>query len=392
MTRAIPPIAAKSCLRSFRQACVVLAGVFLAMLAALPHPARASLNFTEATGRAVIQEGADTSEARMMALEDALYLAALQGGAKIDGFSTVSTDTSLNDFLLVRPASMIMDYTIIDEIEDSTHYSVTIRAVIGEKETAGCVRPVVNATLYKPVVKISAKAPGWASAYSPAIARMIVKSLTEHEKMDLMNASNRPFSAASLSNTNDAFDYAALTGGIVRVSDGDFALVPEIRMDHERTGSGLLRREFVILTVTLNGYHGRSYEPAFSETAQVRIPVRRSTPLTVIDQLSKKTRDELNAAMTLPVPTVIDAAVSAMSCQPLKARLVINNKTLSVPFGRKQGLNENSLAVTSSGDMNWTVLRVSALDETSASLVPLDPGRDVAKLAGKTVEFMELSR
>jgi len=92
------------------------------------------------------------------------------------------------------------------------------------------------------------------------------------------------------------------------------------------------------------------------------------------------------------VPEVIDAAISAMACQPLEARLALTNTTLSVPFGRKQGLNENSLAVTSGGDMNWTVLRVTSLDETSASLAPLDPGRDVAKLAGKTVEFMELSR
>lgn len=391
MTRSLHPSAYRPCLQSFGQAFAV-AGIFLAMIFYLPSSAKSDLNFTEATGRAVIQDGADPSEARMMALEDALYLAALQGGAKIDGFSSVGTDTSLNDFLLVRPASMIMDYTIIDEIEDSTHYSVTIRAVIGEKETAHCTRPMVNVTLYKPEVKINAKVPGWASAYSPAIIRLLSSSLANQEKIELVSATGRTFSASSLSNTNDAFDYAALTGGVVRVSDGDFALVPEIRMDHERSGSGLLRQEFVILTVTLNGFHGRSYEQAFSERAQVRIPAKRSSPLTTIDQLTRKTRDELTAAMALPVPTVIDAAVNAMICQPLKAKLVLSDKTLSVPFGRQQGLTENSLAVTSSSDMNWTVLRVASLDERMAKLEPLDPNRDLAKLAGKTVEFMELSQ
>lgn len=392
MTCAIPSPADKTCLTMFRQAFGALAGMFLAIMAVLPHPALAKLNFTEATGRAVIQEGADPSEARMMALEDALYLAALQGGAQIDGFSSVGTDTSLNDFLLVRPASMIMDYTIIDEIEDATHYSVTIRAVIGEKDTASCTRPMVNATLYKTEVKINAKVPGWASAYSPAIVRLLMQALADQDSIELVNASTRKFAASSLTNTNDGFDYAALTGGVVRVSDGDFALVPEIRMDHERVGSGLLRQNFVILTLTLKGYHGRSYEPAFSETATVRIPVERSTPLATIDQLTKKTRDQLTDAMGMPIPTVIDAAINAMTCQPLKARLEFNSKGLTVPFGRKQGLTENSLAVTSGGDTNWTVLRVTSLAERSASLVPLDPGRDVAKLAGKTVEFMELSR
>ena len=391
MTSIIHPLAFRPCLRSLGQV-VAVAGILLAMFSSLPQMARAALNFTEATGRAVIQEGADPSEARMMALEDALCLAALQGGAKIDGFSSVNTDTSLHDFLLVRPASMIMDYTIVDEIEDSTHYSVTIRAVIGEKEAASCARPMVNATLYQPQIKINGKVPGWASAHVQAVIRQLTASLAEQDKIELVNATRRKFSVSRLTNTNDAFDYAALTGGIVRVSDGDFALVPEIRMDHERSGSGLLRKDTVILTLTLNGYHGRSYEPAFSESAQVRIPVKRMTPLTTIDQLTKKTRDELTSAMVMPVPTVIDAAVNSMACQPLKAQLALMGETLSVPFGRRQGLNENSLAVTSSGDMNWTVLRVSSLADRTATLTPLDPGRDLAKLAGKTVEFMELSR
>ena len=50
----------------------------------------ASMRFTETTGRAVIIDPAMEQEARMTALEDALYLAALEGGARIDGFSAVS--------------------------------------------------------------------------------------------------------------------------------------------------------------------------------------------------------------------------------------------------------------------------------------------------------------
>jgi len=391
MTSTIHPPENRPRLKFFRQAGAAV-GAILVTLLGLSSVALAALNYTEATGRAVLQEGADPSEARMMALEDALYLAALQGGAQIDGFSAVNTDTSLNDFLVVRPASMIMDYTIIDEIEDSTHYAVTIRAVIGHKETAGCQRPMVNATLYKPTLKISNNVPGWASAFSPALVRALTKSLAAQDQVELHNASNREFSASSLKNTNDAFDYAALTGGIVRVSDGDFALAPEIRMTHERSGSGLLRQEFVVLTLTLKGFHGSSYAPAFSEAASIRIPVKRSTPLAVIDKLTRQTRDELTAAMVQTIPAVVAAAVKEMICQPLKARLELKDKSLSVPFGRNQGLHENSLAVTSSGDMNWTVLRVASLTDGQAHLVPLDPSRDIAKLAGKSVEFMELSR
>jgi hypothetical protein len=40
--------------------------------------------FAEATGRAVIMHEAATDEARMIALEDALYQVALQGGAELN--------------------------------------------------------------------------------------------------------------------------------------------------------------------------------------------------------------------------------------------------------------------------------------------------------------------
>ena len=62
----------------------VLVALFVFLLPGRPL---ADLRYTEATGRAVIVHEDTKSEARMLALEDALYLAALQGGARIDGFS-----------------------------------------------------------------------------------------------------------------------------------------------------------------------------------------------------------------------------------------------------------------------------------------------------------------
>ena len=43
----------------------------------------------EATGRAVILDN-NIEKARRLALEDALYLASLKGGAFVDGFSSIS--------------------------------------------------------------------------------------------------------------------------------------------------------------------------------------------------------------------------------------------------------------------------------------------------------------
>ena len=45
------------------------------------------LHIIHATGRSVVMDEETVEEARALALEDALYYAALQGGAKVEGYS-----------------------------------------------------------------------------------------------------------------------------------------------------------------------------------------------------------------------------------------------------------------------------------------------------------------
>ena len=80
-------------------------------------------------GRAVIIDG-DKKLAKKRALDDALYIASLRGGAKVDGYSNVDSLTRLNENLLVRPESTITDFVIIEESSDKTHYSVKIKAYL----------------------------------------------------------------------------------------------------------------------------------------------------------------------------------------------------------------------------------------------------------------------
>ena len=86
--------------------------------------AKDSLRFIETTGRAVIENAETLKTARRRALEDALYLAALHGGAKINGFSAVNTDTSIQENLVVQPASQILDYNVISEQQTDTHFII----------------------------------------------------------------------------------------------------------------------------------------------------------------------------------------------------------------------------------------------------------------------------
>ncbi len=125
-----------------------------------------SFQFTIATGRAAITSNVPAELARMRALQDALYLAALQGGANINGFSAVSTDTSVQDHFVVRPSSKIIDYTILSEEKSDSQIEVSIRAAVGNLPEKKCnrTRPL-NMTLYRPDTYIDMNVPAWIEIY-----------------------------------------------------------------------------------------------------------------------------------------------------------------------------------------------------------------------------------
>ena len=68
----------------------------------------------EVTGRSVIIEK-NIEKAKRLALEDALYLASLKGGVFVEGFSSVSKNTILNDQSIIKTDSKILDFKILSQ-------------------------------------------------------------------------------------------------------------------------------------------------------------------------------------------------------------------------------------------------------------------------------------
>ena len=65
----------------------------------------------------------EENEAKRRALEDALYYAAIKGGASVDGFSSIKNDTSIEEHFTVRPRSKILDYRILKSYIEKYLYS-----------------------------------------------------------------------------------------------------------------------------------------------------------------------------------------------------------------------------------------------------------------------------
>ena len=74
-----------------------------------------NIKFVETTGRAYIENEQSISIARRMALEDAIYIAAMTGGAKINGFSSIDKETIISDYFTVEAESTLLDFDITKE-------------------------------------------------------------------------------------------------------------------------------------------------------------------------------------------------------------------------------------------------------------------------------------
>ena len=351
----------------------------------------ASMRFTETTGRAAIIDPAMEQEARMMALEDALYLAALEGGARIDGFSAVMTDSSLEDHFVIRPASRILDYTITNEVIDDLHYQVSIRAAVGDLPQGTCLhRRDVNLTVFAPKITHGKAVFAEAGPMAPQVITALVEAIESHPGINARRATDTKLDPTRLARITDQFDYQALTTGVTRVRRGDFALIPEITLTGKRVRKGFKRHDEILVSIQMHLFAGESYAPVEHFESQQRITTQLRTPVRTINVLGQPRRPAVLDAMRSPVAALVDDMAAKLQCAPLTATLAVVDGKLSVPIGSYHGMRQNALAVASGTDTPWQIMRVTSVALMSSVLTPLNDKRDIAALAGRTAEFMEV--
>ena len=83
---------------------------------------------------------------------------------------------------------------------------------------------------------------------------------------------------------------------------------------------------------------------------------------------------------------------NTLRCRPLTATLAIVDGRLQVPIGSYHGMRQNVLAIASGTDTPWHIMRVTQVNAMSSQLTPLNSNRDLSRLVGQTVEFMEMSQ
>ena len=370
---------------------VVLLLAFACFILGATAGQASGMRFTETTGRAAIIDPAMEQEARMMALEDALYLAALEGGARIDGFSAVMTDSSLEDHFVIRPASRILDYTITNEVIDDLHYQVSIRAAVGDLPKGTCLhRRDVNLTVFAPKITHGKAVAAEAGPMAPRVISALIETIEAHPGINANRATDTVLDPARLARTTDQFDYQALTTGVTRVRRGDFALIPEITLTSRRVRNGFDRHDDMLVSIEMHLFAGESYAPVDHFESRQQITTRLRSPFRTVNVLGQPRRPVILDTMRAPVAALVDDMAAKLQCAPLSATMSVVDGRLSVPIGSYHGMRENALAVASGTDTPWQIMRVTSVSPMSSMLTPLNEKRDINTLAGRTAEFMEV--
>ena len=369
----------------FHCACVTLL-----ILVTTPVSAEQNIQFVETTGRAVIMDEESINDARRNALEDAIFLAAIHGGAKIDGFSSIDKETNLTDHFTLTPAGKLLDYNILEESIEGEHYKTTIRAAVGELNATECsTRSKAKIVKFGAEFNFTSKVPAWLRQIAEEVEVDIGNRLKNRDDTILTEVSPSKLEIPKLVSTNDAFDYTALTRGRVRVKSGDFALVPTISMKLSKSKKNIETEVFLLVNISSQLFQGESYILVESANYEIILKLESETPWRSFDLLGKKTRDQIKMSIKSGLNEHVSELMEKINCIPLTATIKLREGELFVDLGSSHGISTNSLAVSSGKNTAYTLLHVTEVFENFSKLEPLNKSLEETSLIGKTINFME---
>ena len=364
--------------------------IAVTIVAAMPVLAEGDIKRVEAVGQAVATGAASDARLRSRALQDALYQAALKGGASVNGYSVTSNAVLTSDVLVVRPDSQILDYRIVEEKVTRSSARIAIQAYIGRIDAppACARRAVLDIALQRPQVELAASAPAWLIATEEVTAALLERDINALDGVTLVQASDA--SSQSQSSLAAEFDYTSLTLGVLQ-NPGAGAQAKTLSTTISLAGS----KSSAFKNGLMVQVESKLFDPSLERAPLMRVEthellLNRTTPIQLVNANSRATRQEILTQIGAIARDMARDMIVQRMCQSLSAKLLLREGTLTAPFGRNDGLTRHHLAYTKGRDTPYEILEIEVLNDQSAEVRPLDSARTSAFFAGQTVQFMEL--
>ncbi|WP_416914068.1 flagellar assembly protein T N-terminal domain-containing protein [Seohaeicola sp.] len=353
-------------------------------------PATAENLTVEVTGQAA-ESGLGRATTRLRALEAALIEAAIKGGADINGYTAASNGILVSDRLILRPASRILDYSVLSEGVENGFYRVRIRAIVGDPPvpvTDYCARRAQLDIASHPLrLGIDPMTPAWVDSLGPQLHDSIDAAIASRPGVSLVRSGVGGGMPGRSAQVGLDMDYAALTRGAARTPapEGRLAYHADVQIQMQGRNKLLLVLESRLVDAASNTMRAQS---RFEHVTRLDAGL----PIAALDRLASPDRSAIVQKLLTGIDDHIETMIDAYACRPLEGVLQLSGGRLTLPFGSKDGLTRHHLAFSEGQDTPYIIFEIDTLQDHAAVLRPIDQNRTARSLAGMRVRFMEVAK
>ena len=343
----------------------------------------ANVSKVEVTGRAAISDD-QTQKARRYALENAFYLAALKAGADISGTTITSKGVLIRDVVKLETQRQLVDFNIVGETNTGTHYEVKLQAFFAKKISQSCPKPKYpSIKVMAPHIKVSSSVDINNFQIAGFISSTIIDPIVKHYPGHISKSPNEMSESIIANGTKfPLFDYKSLQIGGLQKGDINEDLIFNVFVHSYVNNKKLQSHVKVSLLARTGSYPGLELEELFTSQLPAKFPIRSLSVLW--PKILKIEPDKMFYLVNR-----LENHLRMIACAPLEAKTVFSSGQLKLGIGTKSGIKIGTLAYVASGDESWTLLEVSEVTQTSATLRPINTLSNPKTLANQTVRFIE---
>ena len=352
---------------------------------------------TEVTGRAVIYDN-NIEKARRLALEDALYLSSLKGGAFVDGFSSVSKNTIINDQSIIKSDSKILDFKILSENKNKDHYEIKLLAIIGSKKNSfECKEKPINISIFKPKIIYDHSLPSLVIRSMYEWNNFFIDNITRDNQINLKKYDSLELNKLIKSSNNSEFDYSSNVNEIPVIEEGDYLVAPVFKVEnvsfYKKPDNAY---DIAKYSIELNFFKGPNYKFLRTFIIDKEFQNRYSSNFQLISALSSKTKEEISSDVISEISNGIIKMTKKLNCLPIEAKLKFINNSLYIDLGEKHGLKNRQIGIIKKNyqsglksNLDTTVLYISEINASRSKLEPLNDKIKISELDRIKIQFIE---
>ncbi len=351
----------------------------------------------QTVGRSVIIDN-NLKKARKLALEDALYLAALRGGAIVEGFSSVSNSTIINDQSIVKPTSNVLDFKILDESQTKEHFQIKILAVVGINQIKSKCKPrPLNITVFKGSKFADYSLPSNILRSMHRWYEGFYKLIKSEKNIKIFDRKDTDLKSIIKSSTNADYDYNAITNGLPDIKEGNFSLVPRFELNSFDLKNTFENQEKTAMyRVYLDFYKGSNYEFYKQIILEQEIPYEYKSKFQFVRSTFSRSLEEINNLVKTKTMLTLKKIINDFNCTPLEGVIKTKKDELIVNLGQDQGLYNRQIGIVKSNYNNSflrrsenIVLYVTDVRGNFSKVVPLNDEIEISKLNNMKIHFVE---